>query len=152
MLPDRGWALQRPVDDVLSPLPMRGTGATGGINVRKTEVMLARRVRSFCLACTRPFGYLAFVLALAALSASAKLLGEEQELGFFAGRLNQTIRRYPEVTRRGVQMAWLSWFLLLALALSPIDPIATRWDEVLLVALALGVLWRRRFAADPSGR
>jgi len=122
------------------------------MDVREAEVILARRVRSFCLACTRPFGYLAFVLALAALSASAKLLGEAQELGFFAGRLNEMIRRYPEVTRRGVQMAWLSWFVLLALALSPIDPIASRWDEVLLGALAVGVLWRRRFAARPSGR
>jgi hypothetical protein len=120
--------------------------------VRKTEVLLARHVRRLLFACTRPFGYLAFVLALAALSASAKLLGEEHELGFFAGRLNDTIRRYPEVTRRGVRMAWLSWFALLALALSPIDPIATRWDEVLLVAVALGVVWRRSFAAHPSGR
>lgn len=120
--------------------------------MREAEVVVARRARSLLLACTQPFGYLAFVLALAALSASAKLLGEEQELGFFAGRLNHTIRRYPEVTRRGVQMAWLSWFVLLALALSPIDPIASRWDEVLLVAVAVGVLWRRRFAAHPSGR
>jgi hypothetical protein len=109
----------------------------------KAEVTLARRARRLVLASTRPFGYLAFVLALAALSASAKLLGEEQELGFFAGRLNEMIRRYPEVTRRGVQVAWLSWVLLLVLALSPLDPVTTRWDEVLLVAFALGVLWRR---------
>lgn len=131
---------------------MTGTGATRGGTVSEAEALLARYARRLLLACTRPFGYLAFVLALAALSASAKLLGEEQELGFFAGRLNETIRRYPEVTRRGVQMAWLSWFLLLALALSPIDPIASRWDEVLLVAFALGVLWRRRFGAHPGGR
>ena len=131
---------------------MMGTGAAGGWSMRKTEVLLARRARSFFLACARPFGYLAFVLALAALSASAKLLGDEQELGFFAGRLNEMIRRYPEVTHRGVQMAWLSWFLLLALALSPLDPIASRWDEVLLVAVALGVLWRRAFGARPVGR
>ena len=120
--------------------------------MRRVETGLARRMRGLLLACTRPFGYLAFVLALAALSASAKLLGEEHELGFFAGRLNEAIRRYPEVTRRGVQMAWLAWFLLVALALSPFDPIASRWDEVLLGAFALGVLWRRTFAAPPSGR
>ena len=114
--------------------------------------LLLRSARTVMLAVTRPFGYLAFVLALAALSASAKLLGEDHELGFFAGRLNEAIRRYPEVTRRGVQMAWVSWFLLLALALSPIDPIASRWDEVLLGAFALGVFWRRAFAARPSGR
>ncbi len=35
----------------------------------------------------RPFGYLAFVLALASLSAAAKLLGDEDELGFFSERL-----------------------------------------------------------------
>jgi hypothetical protein len=120
--------------------------------VRKAQVILSLRVRRVVLACTRPFGYLAFVIALAALSASAKLLGEEQELGFFAGRLNEMIWRYPEITRRGVQMAWLSWLLLLALALSPLDPIASRWDEVLLVALAVAVLWRRTVGARPVGR
>ena len=131
---------------------MTGTGATGGWTMRRAEASLARRGRSILLACTRPFGYLAFVLALAALSASAKLLGEEQELGFFAGRLNEMIWRYPEVTRRGVQMAWLSWFLLLGLALSPLDPIASRWDEVLLVAVAAGVLWRRTVGGHRVGR
>jgi hypothetical protein len=112
----------------------------------------ARNARSALLACMRPLGYLAFVLALAALSATARLLGEKHELGSFAGRLNRAIWRYPEVTRRGVQTAWLFWFLLLAVALSPLDPIAARWDEVLLVALASGVLWRRRFADEPSAR
>ena len=107
------------------------------------ELVLTHRVRSAVLACTRPFGYLAFVLALTALSASAKLLGDEHELGYFAGRLSETRRRYPEVTHRGVQMAWLSWFLLFALALSPVDPIASHWDEVVLAAFALAVLWRR---------
>jgi hypothetical protein len=118
----------------------------------KTGVFLARRARTLLLACTRPFGNLVFVIALAGLSASAKLLGEEHELGFFAGRLNETIRRYPEVTRSGVRMAWLCWSVLLAVALSPIDPIASHWDEVALVALAAGVLWHLRFAARPSGR
>jgi hypothetical protein len=131
---------------------MRGTVTIESGPVRKAEALLFRRIRSLLRACTRPFGYLAFVLALAALSVSASLLGDEHELGFFARRLNQTIRRYPEVTRRGVRMAWLSWFVLLAVALSPIDPIASRWDEVVLVALAAGVLWRRHFAARPSAR
>ena len=116
------------------------------------ERPLARRARALLLACMRPFGYLAFVLALAALSASAKLLGEKQELGFFAGRLNETIWRYPEVTRRGVQMAWLGWLALLGLAASPIDPVASRWDEALLALVGLGVLWHRSFGAGPSGR
>ena len=126
--------------------------AQGDGAVRKAGVFLARRVRAVYFACTRPFGYLAFVVALAALSATAKLLGDEQELGFFAGRLNETIRRYPEVTRRGVQMAWLAWGVLFAVALSPIDPIASRWDEVLLGAFAAGVLWRRTVGARRVGR
>lgn len=90
-----------------------------------------------------PFGYLAFALALVVLSTAAWLLGEEHELGFFCKRLSSAVWRYPEVTRRGVQMAWLTWTLLFVLALSPIDPLSTRWDEVVLGALALGVLWRR---------
>ena len=130
---------------------MRGITATGNGPVRRIEVLLVRRVRGVVFACSRPFGYLFFVLALAALSASAKLLGEEHGLGFFAGRLNAMIRRYPEVTRPGVQMAWLCWFVLLGVALSPIDPIASRWDEVVLVAFAAGVLWRRVFVARASG-
>jgi hypothetical protein len=130
---------------------MRHAAATGD-GMRRAEAFLVRRLRTVLLACARPFGYLAFVLALAALSAAATLLGDEHELGFFAGRLNETIRRYPEVTHRGVQMAWLSWLALLALALSPIDPIASRWDEVLLVAVAAAVLWRRTVGADRGER
>jgi hypothetical protein len=120
--------------------------------VRRGATLLGLRLRGLVLACMRPFGYLAFVVALAALSASARLLGRDHELGFFAGRLSETIRRYPEVTRPGVQIAWLTWFVLLAVALSPADPIASRWDEVLLVAIATGVLWRRLLAGSPSGR
>ena len=97
----------------------------------------------------RPFGYLAFVLALGAMSAAAWLLGEEHELGFFAGRVAHMIWRYPEVTRRGVQFAWLAWAVLFVVAVSPISP--THWDEVALGALALGVLWRR-FAAHRVAR
>ena len=89
----------------------------------------------------RPFGYLAFVLALGAMSVAARLLGDEHELGFFSGRVASMIWRYPEVTRRGVQIAWGSWAVLFLVALSPISP--THWDEVALGALALGVLWRR---------
>jgi hypothetical protein len=129
---------------------MRSTVTIRSDPVRKAEALLVRRARSLLLTCTRPFGYLAFVVALAALSASASLLGHEHELGFFARRLNQTIRRYPEVTRRGVRMAWLAWAVLFALAVSPISP--THWDEVALGALALGVLWRRGFAGRPTAR
>lgn len=100
----------------------------------------------------RPFGYLAFVIALLALSATAKVLGEEHELGFFSGRLSKMLWRYPEVTRRGVQMAWLVWAALLALAISPFDPITSRWDEVALGAVGLAVAWHRIFAASRDGR
>lgn len=92
-----------------------------------------------------PLGYLAFVAAMAALSAAAWLLGDKHELGYFSGRLAQAVWRYPEVTRRGVQVAWMAWVVLLVLALSPLDPLSTRWDEVLLVAVAFAVLWRRLF-------
>ena len=91
----------------------------------------------------RPFGYLAFAVALLTLSGAAWLLGETHELGFFSGRLARTIWRYPEVTRHGIQMLWLTWVLLLALALSPLDPLATEWDEAVLALLGLIGLWRR---------
>jgi hypothetical protein len=100
----------------------------------------------------RPLGYLAYVVALAALSGAAKLLGEDHELGFFASRLARMLWSYPEVTRRGIQVAWLVWALLFALALSPIDPIATPWDEVALGAAALIVLWRRLFGGNRAER
>lgn len=89
----------------------------------------------------RPVGYLLFVVSLAALSGAAKLLGDRHELGFFASRLADTLWRYPEVTRRGVQMAWLAWATLFAIAVSPIDPIASSWDEVVLGAVALLAVW-----------
>ena len=88
----------------------------------------------------RPFGYLAFVIAIIALSASARLLGERDELGFFSARLARTVWRYPEVTRRGIQVAWVVWALLFCVTLSPLDPIATRWDEAALAAVALAGL------------
>jgi hypothetical protein len=94
-------------------------------------------------AIARPFGYLAFVLALAALSAAAKLLGDRDELGYFTDRLARMIWRYPEVTRRGVQIAWVVWALAFLIALPPLDPLATPWDEVVLGAAAMIVLWRR---------
>jgi len=94
----------------------------------------------------RPFGYLAFVLALTALSSSAWLLGDRDELGFFSGRLARMLWRYPEVTRPGVKVAWLVWVVLFALALSPLDPVtSSRWDEVVLGVAALVVVWRRLF-------
>ena len=91
----------------------------------------------------RPFGYLAFVVALAALSIAAKALGDRDELGYFTDRLARTIWRYPEVTRRGVQMAWFVWAVAFVVCTSPLDPLATPWDEVGLVAVAMAVLWRR---------
>jgi hypothetical protein len=112
---------------------------------------ITRRLRALTRSCLRPFGYLAFVLALTALSVASRLLGEEHELGFFAGRLNHMIWRYPEVTRRGVQMAWLVWIVLFVIAVSPADPIPSRWDEVLLAALAAGVLWRRTIGGHRAG-
>jgi hypothetical protein len=105
--------------------------------------MLLDHVVRMVMLFLRPFGYLAFVIALSALSFAARLLGEDHALGYFAGRLSETINRYPEVTRRGVQMAWLTWAGLLLIAVSPWDPIASRWDEIALLALAAGVLWRR---------
>jgi hypothetical protein len=92
----------------------------------------------------RPVGYLAFVLALASLSLAAKVLGDRDELGFFTDRLAGMLWRYPEVTRRGVQMAWLVWAAAFILAISPYDPLTTTpWDEAALAAAALVVLWRR---------
>jgi len=95
----------------------------------------------------RPLGYLAFVLALAALSLAAKVLGNQDELGYFTDRLARTIWRYPEVTRRGVQIAWCVWAAAFVLAISPYDPLATQWDEVVLGAAAMVVLWRRLLVA-----
>ena len=94
----------------------------------------------------RPVGYLAFVVALAALSAASRLLGEDDELGFFSARLSKMLWSYPEVTRGGVQAAWVLWAVLFVIALSPVDPIPSSWDEVVLGALALGVAWRRAVA------
>jgi hypothetical protein len=98
-----------------------------------------------------PFGYLAFVVALAALSATANLLGERHALGYFAGRLSKMMWGYPEVTRRGVQAAWSAWAVLLAIALM-IDPLSTRWDEVVLVAVAAAAVWHHLFAARRAER
>jgi hypothetical protein len=94
----------------------------------------------------RPFGYLAFVLALASLSVAAKLLGDEHELGYFSDRLAAMLWRYPEVTRKGVQTAWVVWAVAFLIALPPLDPLATPWDEVVLGAAAMAVLWRRTVA------
>jgi hypothetical protein len=92
----------------------------------------------------RPFGYLAFVLALATLSAAAWLLGEGHELGFFAGRLSKTMWRYPEIIRRGVQMAWVVWAAGFGAAFTDSTP----WDERGLAVVGLVALWRhwRHFA------
>ena len=107
---------------------------------------------SFVRVLARPFGYLAFLVALLSLSATAKLLGDADELGFFSGRLARTVWRYPEVTRKGIQMASVAWALLFVLALSPLDPIASSWDEVALVTVALIFAWRRIVDGHRAGR
>jgi hypothetical protein len=99
----------------------------------------------------RPLGYLMFVVALAALSGAAKLLGSRDELGFFSERLAAMLWRYPEVTRPGIQMAWVAWAVLFGVAISPFDPISSPWDEVALGAMALVVLWHRLFAGNRAG-
>jgi hypothetical protein len=101
---------------------------------------------------TRPLGYLMFVVALAALSGAAKLLGNRDDLGFFSEKLSAMLWRYPEVTRPGVQMAWLTWALLFVVAVSPLDPITSSWDEVGLAALALIVLSHRFFGGRQAER
>jgi hypothetical protein len=100
----------------------------------------------------RPLGYLAFVVALSALAVAARILGEKDELGFFSARLAKMLWAYPEVTRRGVQTAWMVWAVLFVVAITPIDPIATPWDQVALGAVALAVLWRRHFAGHQAER
>lgn len=110
------------------------------------------RLRFLVRLLVRPFGYLAFVLALASLSAAAKLLGEADELGFFTGRLANMLWRYPEVTRKGVQIAWVAWALAFVIALPPLDPLSTPWDEVVLGAAAMIVLWRRTVGGRRVGR
>lgn len=100
----------------------------------------------------RPFGYLAFVAGLMALSATARLLGEEHELGYFCGRLAKTMWSYPEVVRRGVQMAWLVWLVLFVIALTLLDPLAALWDQVALAAVALAAIWRRLFDGHRAAR
>ena len=100
----------------------------------------------------RPLGYLAFVLALASLSAAAKLLGDKDELGFFSDRLAAMLWRYPEVTRKGVQTTWVVWAVAFLIALPPLDPLSTPWDEIVLGAAAMGVLWRRTFVARRAER
>jgi hypothetical protein len=108
-------------------------------------------VRLTLRAILRPFGSLAFVVALGVLWVSGRLLGAHDDLGFFAQRLHATITRHPEVIRQGLVMAWLLWLLAFVLALSPLDPIASRWDEVLLGGLAVNVLWRRALDARRVG-
>jgi hypothetical protein len=112
-----------------------------------------RGASSVARSVARPFGYLAFVVALAALSIAAKLLGERDELGYFTDRLTRMIWRYPEVTRRGVQIAWCVWAAALLIAISPYDPLTTTpWDEVVLVAVAMAALWRRIVAGHRAER
>lgn len=100
----------------------------------------------------RPLGHLSFVIAVLALSGAAKLLGDNNQLGVICARLSKTIWRYPDVTRTGVRLIWIVWAVLLAVALSPIDPLATQWDGVVLVAFGLAAVWRRLFASRRDSR
>ena len=100
----------------------------------------------------RPVGYLLFVVALGALSGAAKVLGEKDELGFFSGRLASMLWAYPEVTRPGVRAAWVTWAALFAIAVSPLDPITSSWDEVALGAVAAVALWYRFFGGSQAER
>jgi hypothetical protein len=99
----------------------------------------------------RPVGYLMVVVALAALSGAARLLGNRDELGFFSEKLSAMLWRYPEVTRPGIQMAWITWAVLFGIAVSPLDPISSSWDEVVLAALAAIVLLHRFFGGQRAG-
>jgi hypothetical protein len=100
----------------------------------------------------RPVGYLMFAVAAAALSGAATVLGDKDELGFFSGRLASMLWRYPEITRRGVQVAWLTWAVLFGVAVSPLDPISSSWDEVALGGLAVPALWHHLFGGRQAGR
>jgi hypothetical protein len=100
----------------------------------------------------RPFGYLAFGLALIMLWATSRLLGERHELGFFSGRLHDMVGRYPEISRWGFQTACMTWGVLFVIAVSPLDPIASVWDELVLAALALIVSCHRLVAGRRAGR
>jgi hypothetical protein len=113
---------------------------------------MLRRVEDGLRILVRPLGYLAFVIALFALSTAARLLGERHELGFFSARLARTVWRYPEVTRRGVQIAWTLWVVLFALTLSPLDPFATRWDEAVLAVVGALALWHHFADASRAER
>jgi hypothetical protein len=95
----------------------------------------------------RPLGHLSFAIALLALSSAAKLLGDNNQLGVICGRLSKAIWRHPDVTRTGVRLIWILWAVLFAVAISPIDPLATQWDGVALAACGLAAVWRRLFAS-----
>ncbi|MBV9168288.1 MAG: hypothetical protein JO342_19290 [Solirubrobacterales bacterium] len=49
-------------------------------------------------------------------------------------------------------MAWLAWAALFGIALSPFDPIASQWDDVVLGAFALAVLWHRLVGGQRAER
>jgi hypothetical protein len=113
---------------------------------------LLRGMRVALYTCTRPLGYFVFVLALAALSASARLLGRQTRIGLFAASLARISWRYPEVARRGGQVAWFAWLVLFALAVSSLDPIHSHWDEVVLAVFALGGAWLQAAIARRANR
>jgi hypothetical protein len=109
-------------------------------------------VRFVARSLLRPLGYLMFVVSLGALSGAARVLGEKDELGFFSGRLASMLWAYPEVTRSGIRAAWLTWAALFAVAVSPLDPIASSWDEIALGGVAAVAVWHHFFGGNQAGR
>ncbi|HWG09479.1 MAG TPA: hypothetical protein VN672_10795 [Solirubrobacteraceae bacterium] len=118
--------------------------------MRRAAIGFSRNARAIAQLLLRPFGYLAFTVAVWALAICARLLGREHDLGGFAGRLALAFGRHPELTRQGLRVAWTLWGFALVLACSPLDPLATWWDEVVLVAIAAGMLWQRLFTGPPG--
>jgi hypothetical protein len=100
----------------------------------------------------RPVGYVTFMGALLAFWLTAWLLGEDDDLGVFSERFTRMVWHYPEVTRRAVEAAWLTWAVLFAIALSPFSPVRGWWDEVALATVGLFALWRQRLYGRGVGR
>ena len=114
-----------------------------------------RGLRALGLACARPFGYVALVVALAALSVASKLPGREQDVDSLASRLRVMVasargRRgracWAKLVHRCAQFAAVVWMALFMISISPLDPIAGRLDGILLLALGAIALWRRASA------
>jgi hypothetical protein len=118
--------------------------------VRRVAARFSRNMVWAAQLLLRPLGYLAFTVAVWALAICARLLGHEHELGSFADRLAKAFARHPELTRQGARVAWALWGVIFVLACSPLDPLATWWDEVALGAIAIGTLWQSLVSGPPG--